>query len=205
MDKLEFKNFQIAVKADAEKREGVLLTVEGYACVYGNIDSYDDIVMPGACDAFLKSDDAKRVRFCWQHDMREPIGVIRSMWADDKGVMFEADILDTARGRDAATLVSAGALSEFSIGYYATEYHFGEVEGKSIRYLDALYLGEISLVSRAANPEAVLTGMKEEAPQKGKEEAKPADLSTLSDEQLQQEIDERENEQARRLLEKIYG
>ena len=35
------------------KSEGQNLYIEGYAAVYGNVDSYKDIVQAGAFDAFL--------------------------------------------------------------------------------------------------------------------------------------------------------
>ena len=62
---LEYKTCLIAEKA--EKEDGSL-HIKFYACCFGNIDSWGDIILPGACDAFLASEDEKRMKLCYQHD-----------------------------------------------------------------------------------------------------------------------------------------
>lgn len=118
---LEYKTCLITEKA--EKEDGSL-HIKFYACGFGNIDSWGDIILPGACDAFLASDDAKRMKLCYQHDRTAVIGVITSKTADDHGLLVEADILPTTLGKDVIMLIKSGALNEFSIGYYADKYHF---------------------------------------------------------------------------------
>lgn len=171
------------------KSEGSNLYIEGYGAVYGNVDSYKDIVQAGAFDAFLASEDAKRVKFCYCHSMREVIGKVEEMKSDEKGLWFRVKISNTTLGRDVATLIEDEALTEFSIGY-KTEDSIYKDDG--VRLLTKLKLYEISVVSRAANPKATLTSTerKEEQPEK-----KTA-LKEMSYAQLKAELEELEGRKA---------
>ena len=141
-----------------------VLHIKAYACAFGNVDSWGDIIVPTACDKFLASEDFKRMALCYQHDTREVIGVINDAGVDEKGMWIEADVLPTTTGKDVQTLIRAGAIKEFSIGYYADEYHFEKREGfmQDIRILDAITIVEVSPVTRAANDKAVLIDAKAE-------------------------------------------
>ena len=172
------------------KSEGQNLYIEGYAAVYGNVDSYKDIVQAGAFDAFLASEDAKRVKFCYSHSMREVIGKVEEMKSDDKGLWFRAKISNTTLGKDVATLIDDEALTEFSIGY-KTEDSIYKDDG--VRLLTKLFLYEVSVVSRAANPKATLTGTERKDEQM---DNKPAALDQMSYAQLKAELEELEAKKA---------
>ena len=141
-----------------------VLHIKAYACAFGNVDSWGDIIVPTACDKFLASEDFKRMALCYQHDTREIIGVINDAGVDEKGMWIEADVLPTTTGKDVQTLIRAGAIKEFSIGYNADEYHFEKRDGymSDIRILDAITIVEVSPVTRAANDKAVLIDAKAE-------------------------------------------
>lgn len=138
------------------------LHIKAYALAFGNVDSWGDIIAPNACDKFLKSEDYARMALCYQHDTREIIGVITDAGVDAKGMWIEADVLPTTTGKDVQTLIKAGAIKEFSIGYYADEYHYVTREDymQEIRVLDAITIVEVSPVTRAANEKAVLIDAK---------------------------------------------
>ena len=138
------------------------LHIKAYALAFGNVDSWGDIIAPGAVDGFLKSEDYARMALCYQHDTREVIGVITDAGVDEKGMWIEADVLPTTTGKDVQTLIKAGAIKEFSIGYYADEYHYEKRKGymQEIRILDAITIVEVSPVTRAANEKAVLIDAK---------------------------------------------
>lgn len=140
------------------------LHIKAYALAFGNVDSWGDIIAEGAVDEFLKSEDFGRMALCYQHDTREVIGVITDAGVDEKGMWIEADVLPTTTGKDVQTLIRAGAVKEFSIGYYADEYHYEKREGfmQEIRILDAITIVEVSPVTRAANDKAVLIDAKNE-------------------------------------------
>ena len=151
----------IEVKAAGEDGN---LHIRAYALAFGNVDSWGDIIAEGAVDDFLKSENYGRMALCYQHDTREVIGVITDAGVDEKGMWIEADVLPTATGKDVQTLIKAGAIKEFSIGYYADEYHYEKVDGYmyDVRVLDRITIVEVSPVTRAANPEAVLIDAKNE-------------------------------------------
>lgn len=152
----------IEVKASGD--DGVL-HIKAYALAFGNVDSWGDVIAEGAVNAFLKSDDYGRMALCYQHDTREVIGVITGAGVDEKGMWIEADVLPTNTGKDVQTLIKAGAIKEFSIGYYADNYHYERRDGyaQEIRILDAITILEVSLVTRAANDKAVLIDAKRES------------------------------------------
>ena len=141
-----------------------VLHMKAYALAFGNVDSWGDIIAPGAVDEFLKSADFGRMALCYQHDIREVIGVITAAGVDEKGMWIEADVLPTTTGKDVQTLIRGGAIKEFSIGYYADEYHYEKREGymTEIRILDKITVIEVSPVTRAANEDAVLISAKAE-------------------------------------------
>lgn len=178
MDKIQVKNIgDCRVEIKSADDNGI--SIRAYVCAFGNVDSYNDIIDSKACDAFLADTaNADRMALCYQHDMSRVIGVIKSKGVDDYGLWIEADIVPTTEGKDIAMLVKAGALKEFSIGYYANDYHFEVRDDQEIRILDRITIVEASIVTRAANPKAVITGAKSEDMQK--------DLKDMTDKDLEQ-------------------
>lgn len=161
MNEIQYKASVASIERKEAGEDGVL-HIKAYALAFGNVDSWGDIIAPNACDEFLKSDNFSRMALCYQHNQQEVIGVITGAGVDEKGMWIEADVLPTTTGKDVQTLIRAGAIKEFSIGYYANEYHFEKVAGYNydIRVLDAITIVEVSPVTRAANPEAVLIDAK---------------------------------------------
>lgn len=184
---------QVEIKSKSE--DGKTLHIRAYACAFGNVDSWGDIIDPGACDDFLKGEEAKRMKLCYQHDSHEVIGVITDKGTDAIGMWFEADILDTTTGLDVQKLIQAGAINEFSIGYYADKWRYEKRDGYEyeIRVLEAITIVEVSPVTRAANPKAILLDAKSEA-----EMAR--NLQTMSAEDFQALKNAVDNEFARRVL-----
>lgn len=172
---IQFKNHSGGIEVKKEKDDGAL-SIRAYALAFGNIDSYGDIIKTGACDKWLLSDDSCRCALCYQHDIHNVIGVITAKGIDDKGLWIEADILPTQQGKDVQILMRAGAIKEFSIGYYAESWTYGKVDGNEVRYLEEISIVEVSPVTRAANPLATLTDMKAED--------MAGQLSAMSDSQL---------------------
>lgn len=181
---MQFKTMvrPVEVKQEGEKDT---LHIKAYALAFDNVDSWGDIIAPTACDRFLAGENAARMKLCYQHEMNEVIGVITDKGVDAIGMWIEADILPTATGRDVQTLMKAGAIDEFSIGYYADEYHYERKEGyaNEIRVLDAITIIEVSPVTRAANAKAVLVDMKNDNPE---QENKPLTPDTHMEEMKKQ-------------------
>jgi HK97 family phage prohead protease len=132
------------------------------------------------------------MRLCYQHDRADVIGVITGKGVDSYGMWIEADILPTALGKDVQLLLDKGALNEFSIGYRTDKCFYEMREGYKyeIRVLEEITIREVSLVSIAANPKAVLLDKKDEEPEAEaeikNEEEKPSITDTDMDEMKKQ-------------------
>ncbi|MCE9566352.1 MAG: HK97 family phage prohead protease [Planctomycetes bacterium] len=151
--KLQHKTFLIR---DLEvKQDGDAWTVEGFGSTFGNVDSYGDMVMPGA---FVKSLLTRKPAMLWQHNSDEPIGVWDEVRETPQGLYLKGRILPTACGNDAYTLAKGGALTGLSIGYSTKK---SEHDPKTnVRKLLEVELYEVSLVTFPANEAATITGVK---------------------------------------------
>lgn len=117
--------------------------VEGYAAIFGEPDRGGDIIAPGAFAETLRSRDAS-VKFLWQHDAAQPIGIWDSITEDARGLRVRGRILTALpRGADAVTLLRAGALDGLSIGFRTVQ---ADRRGPH-RHLTRIELWEISLVT----------------------------------------------------------
>ena len=145
---------EIDTKALQESGEFV-----GYASTFNNVDSGNDVVMPGAFTKTLKRRPATQVKLLLQHDTSEPVGVIQSLEEDPKGLKVNGRlILQTTKGRETYELMKAGALDKFSIGYKTLKDRFDRIKG--VRFLEELDLFEISIVTFAMNMSATLSNIK---------------------------------------------
>lgn len=143
---------QLEVKAI---EQGKNLFIEGYASVFGVLDSYEDIVEKGAFTNTIQGKNFKRIAFCYQHEFSTVIGKIIELREDEVGLWFKAKISNTNLGRDLVELISDGAISEISIGYRTKVSEMNT--DTNVRMIKEVELYEISLVTRAANSEAFIT------------------------------------------------
>ena len=146
----------MALGNDAET--GIVVTdgrvVEGYASLFGKRDQGGDTVAKGAYAASLKAlaSGGRRVKMLWQHDPGQPIGVWDEVREDAQGLYVKGRILtEVAKGREAAALLTAGAIDGLSIGYRTLR---AEKDGKGRRVLSELELWEVSLVTFPMLPDA---------------------------------------------------
>lgn len=192
---IQYKAHLYKVEVKSTSEDGKVLHIKAYACVFGNVDSWGDVIEPTACDAFLKSENAERMKLCYQHNAHEVIGVITDKGVDAIGLWIEADILDTSVGSDVQKLIKAGAINEFSIGYYADRYRYEKRAGYDyeIRVLEEITIIEVSPVTRAANPKAILLDAKSE-------EDMASSLRTMSAEDFEALRTAVKNEFARRMI-----
>lgn len=147
-------------------------TFTGYGAVFGNTDSYGDVIAPGAFADTLAN---ARKTGQWpamlaQHggwgvtaeDMM-PIGIWTDLAEDGHGLKVEGKLADTPRGRDAYALLKMDprpAIDGLSIGYIAKAFEARTKPDEPRRKLTKIDLFEISLVTFPANPKARLTGIK---------------------------------------------
>jgi uncharacterized protein len=145
------------------------MTFECYGAIFGNVDSYGDVIQKGAFKKFIK--DVKAGREQWpamlsQHggygmsaDDLTPIGLWTDMEEDDTGLLLKGECAATARGTEMYTLMKMKprpAISGFSIGYIPVKYRMGTKPDEPRRTLEELVVREISPVTFPANPKARL-------------------------------------------------
>lgn len=154
---LKVRDFDLTTKAIGD--DG---TFEGYGSVWGVVDSYGEIVAPGAFTDSLTELAAKGrpVPVLWQHRSGEPIGAWSNLREDDRGLAGTAELLiaDVAQAREAHALVKRKVVTGLSIGYWVRESTFDEKTG--VRTLTKLDLVEISLVTFPANDDARVEAVK---------------------------------------------
>jgi HK97 family phage prohead protease len=150
---------QVGFKADTVADDG---TFSGYGSVFGNVDSYGEIVAPGAFKSSLKAikDSGDPLPVLWQHDPSKPIGGYTELAEDSRGLKTVGFLLkdDVALAKEAYALMKARVVKGLSIGYYVTKSDYNEKTG--IRTLNELDLREISVVTFPANEEAQIENVK---------------------------------------------
>lgn len=131
----------------------------GYASVFSIKDTGGDIVEPGAFAKSLQGRKPSDIRLLWQHDPREPIGVITSVREDQKGLLVEGKLLlEIERAKALHLLVQAGALDALSIGYKVRKsYSDQAARARRIAQVD---LWEVSFVTFPMQPLARLVQVK---------------------------------------------
>lgn len=149
---------QKSVKFELESsdEEGVFT---GYAAVFGNRDSGDDIIERGA---FAKTlvDDYDRIKILALHNNSLlPVGKPIELREDEKGLFIRGKISDTSMGKDIKTLLKDGVLTEMSIGYDAVIFDYDSEQ--DVRHLKEVKLWEISIVTWAMNDQAKIDEVKD--------------------------------------------
>ena len=150
------KSFNLEIKAVQE--DGFF---SGYGAVFGNVDWYNDVILPGAFSKTLE-EWASKNKFppvLWNHNDSEPIGVYTKIYEDAKGLYVEGRLLidDVPRAKSTHALLKAGAIDGLSIGYITKK---ANKQTNGIRELVELGLGEISIVTTPANEESLITSVK---------------------------------------------
>ena len=154
---LKVRDFEFEVKGVQD--DG---TFNGYGSVFGVVDSYQEIVAPGAFTESLAAIQGKGrpVPVLWQHRSGEPIGAWTNLKEDDHGLWGDGKILLEAGAMEkrAYEHMKARTVTGLSIGYWVRESSFDEKTG--IRTLTKLDLVEISLVTFPANDDARVEAVK---------------------------------------------
>jgi len=149
------------------------MSFTGYGAVFGNVDSYGDVIEAGAFSKFLA--DVKSGNQPWpamlsQHggwqmsaeDMT-PIGVWTDFAEDGHGLKVTGQLADTPRGLEMYKLMKMSprpAIDGMSIGYIAKEWEPRSKPEDPKRKLKRIDLIEVSIVTRPANGKARVESVK---------------------------------------------
>jgi HK97 family phage prohead protease len=124
---------------------------DGYASVFGSVNAYGFVIDAGAFAKTLK--ERPNPVLLWQHWTDQPIGKITSAIEDTKGLKIRAQLVpEVDQARAAHALMKAGAIEGLSIGFRVVKSSYET--GKGIDHVTELKLGEVSVVTFAADPKA---------------------------------------------------
>lgn len=132
--------------------------VKGYGSYFDNMDSDSDIIRQGAYRKTIV-ENGNRVKYLYQHNMMQPIGKMKELYEDEKGLVFVAEVPKTSLGKDVIELMKAGVITENSVGILPV---VKEDKG-DYREIKEVKLFEISAVTMAANDQAKILDVKGEA------------------------------------------
>lgn len=133
--------------------------VEGYASVFGNVDSYGEIVKRGAFADWIRENMPRYPKMVWAHDWSLPLGPTLEAVEDDYGLFVRGELLkDVQKAVEAHALIVSGAVTDLSFGFSVIQ---DELDPKTgIRTLIKLAIYEWSPVLVGANSQAMITGAK---------------------------------------------
>jgi HK97 family phage prohead protease len=161
------------VEAKARADGGGPGTIEGYASVFGGIDSYGDQIQPGAYAETLAEFLADGF-VAWGHDWNNPIATPTVAREDERGLWIAAEFHTDAEAQRARTIATErlerGKSMGLSIGYEALAWEWRKVDEPvrdawgdwtdRIRVLTRIKLYEVSLVTVPADEAARVTAAK---------------------------------------------
>lgn len=133
-----------------------------YASVFGNRDSYGDVVEPGAFTATLADwkTSGDPIPLLWGHNMADPdfnLGAVLDAVQDEKGLLVTAQLdLDSPKAAQTYRLLKGRRVRQMSFAYDVEE---GKQDGEDFR-LKKLKLHEVSIVPLGANQEAEILAVK---------------------------------------------
>lgn len=149
-----------------------LMRFSGYGAVFGNLDSYGDVLVKGAFKDSLKEAKSSGIypAMLSQHggwgmtaDDMTPIGLWESLEEDEIGLKLDGIFAETQRGKEMYTLMKMTprpAITGLSIGYIPKEYVMGTKPSEPRRTLKKVDLMEISPVTFPANGKARVASVK---------------------------------------------
>lgn len=136
----------------------------GYASVFGNTDSYGEVVVKGA---FAESLEAQPVfPVYWSHQMSDPmmnIGKTLEISEDDHGLFVKAQLdLETPMGAQVHRLIKDGRVNQMSFAFDVEDFKQAKSAdgGEDIVELHKLKLHEVSVVQVGANQATELLDVK---------------------------------------------
>lgn len=140
------------------------MSFTGYGAVFGNIDSYGDVISPGAFKKSLAQHEKEGTHplMFLNHDAfgSLPIGKWTNMEEDDFGLKVTGELLNTSAGKDTYVALKASALNGLSIGFRPVEWSMRSKPDDPRRTLKQVDLVEVSVVTLPANQKARVLDVK---------------------------------------------
>jgi uncharacterized protein len=164
------KDFTVKVKAGPQDGLG-----EGqftaYASVFGNVDSYGDVVVKGAFAKTLTdwAASGQSLPILWGHNMSDPdmnLGAVLTASEDDHGLLITGQLdpdqiaIPGSKTAQVYRLLKGKRVSQMSFAYDVVEGAAVTKDGESYFELQQLDLYEVSVVPIGANQETEILAVK---------------------------------------------
>lgn len=141
--------------------------LRGYASKFGNINSYREIVDAGAFEETIKPENRgprvrdgatgpetrSKIKYLWQHDTNEPMGIPLVLREDSVGLYHETQVADTPTMRERLELIRLGVVDGFSIGFKTLDFLYDDA---GIQHKTLIKLYEYSSVTFPADEHALV-------------------------------------------------
>jgi HK97 family phage prohead protease len=162
-------DFKAAVlgAGDGDLADGEIIAL---VSVFGNVDSFGDVVIPGAFSKSLIEWETRGdpIPFIWAHDWTDPfshIGVIRGAEETDAGLRVRAFISPEERDLNAKAaqvyrLLKNRRVTQFSFAFDIIDGAFAERDGREVYELRELKIHEIGPCLLGVNQETELIAAK---------------------------------------------
>lgn len=163
----------IEVKSiEAKEDGGPVGTFTAYASVFGNVDSYGDMVLPGAFKESLEEIKAsgKPLPLYYAHNTADPdycIGQVLEAKEDEHGLWVRAALDLQAEGTKARRvydLMKRGLLNQMSFMYRTVKTAWVETEDEYYREIREAKIFEVSVVHLGANEATEVLSVKSSTP-----------------------------------------
>ena len=144
-------------------------TIVAYASVFNNVDSYGDVILPGAfVDTLAEWEKSGRqIPLLYGHNTADPflaIGGVTEAHEDHHGLKITAELdLDNPTAAQVYRLVKARRLAEMSFAFNYIDTAVGVRDGQEVMEVKALELFEVSIVPIGANRQSQIVDVKEAA------------------------------------------
>lgn len=164
-----FKTAPVHIKAAGTEDGLAEGQFKAVVSVFGNVDSYGDVVAPGAFADTLKEWEANgdKIPVYWSHQMHDPdfnIGWVDSAQETDQGleVLAQLDLGEGAspKALQAYRLLKGRRVTQFSFAYDVLDGGPVEKDGQSYNELRRLKLYEVGPTPVGANPATELLAVK---------------------------------------------
>lgn len=166
MRTMDFKAAVIGA-GDGKLKDGEIIAL---VSVFNNVDTYGDVVMPGAFKADLKEWAATGdpIPFIWAHDWSDPfshVGVVQAADETEDGLRVRAFISPEEResnpkANQVYRLLKARRVKQFSFAFDVLEGGFGDRDGREVFELRQLKIHEVGPCLLGVNQETELIAAK---------------------------------------------
>jgi HK97 family phage prohead protease len=164
---------RIEVKLASDDFDAKTGEFAGYGAIFGNLDSYGDVIAKGAFKSTLREweERGKLPPMLLQHggggfggsaDDMLPVGQWTQMEENSKGLKVAGKLfaLGTERGQYLYEGMKSGVLDGLSIGFRARKFTRGTKPTEPVRTLEDVDLMEVSIVTFPANGKARVSNVK---------------------------------------------